>query len=339
MGPFKFVQHIEGEYWEFERFDGYHVDGLPYLDSFECVKIGSGPSSQVTAGMYAGQIDSNINTAAELVNDIDAGNLPQFTYITHGSSYHPYVLVNMAKEGPWQDQRVRRAMHLAIDRQALVEAQSRFAFYGVGAYAPPLSRSGRAQDEILKMPGYRADKSEDIVTAKALMAEAGYPDGFIIDYMQAGTAESSRIQTAAIEDMLGTLGITFGETRVTGYSESWDYLLKGDFTVGNGGVGFNVDDAQDMLEVLVNPDSPSNYGKYNSPKANALLKKLNSTFGFSERRALGLQIMDVVEEEAPYFPTNYHNVKFVYAKFLEGIPNLPLGQYIQGRWDTVWVNK
>ena len=157
--------------------------------------------------------------------------------------------------------------------------------------------------------------------------------------MQAGTGEPQRIQTAAIEDMFGTIGITFDDTRVTGYSESWDYLLKGYFTVGNGGVGFNVDDAQDMLEVLVNPDSPSNYGKYNSPTANALLKKLNSTFGFAERRALGLQIMDVVEQEAPYFPTNYHNVKFVYAKFLEGIPNFPLGQYIQGRWDTVWVNK
>ena len=72
---------------------------------------------------------------------------------------------------------MRRAVHLAVSRQNLIQAfgtqevinLTRWVPYG-DAYATP-------PEEIAQLPGYREDKTEDIETAKALLAEAGFADG------------------------------------------------------------------------------------------------------------------------------------------------------------------
>src|SRR5262249_51374661 len=83
---------------------------------------------------------------------------------------------------PFDDIRVRRAIHLILDRDAMLAAK-----YGArenGVYAAPmpvvLEPFALTEAELSKLPGYRQPKAEDIAEAKKLMAAAGFANGFKI---------------------------------------------------------------------------------------------------------------------------------------------------------------
>ena len=119
-----------------------------------------------------------------------------------------YFTMNFNKE-PFQDVRVRKAVQMSIDRQAILDA-----LYG-----------GRGQVEQGIFPhgliGFNPDQEEikyDPETAKALLAEAGYADGF--DMEIAADSSASDTMTMALEivsDQLAEVGI---RAEIKNYDES-----------------------------------------------------------------------------------------------------------------------
>ena len=119
-----------------------------------------------------------------------------------------YFTMNFNQE-PFQDVRVRKAVQMSIDRQAILDA-----LYG-----------GRGQVEQGIFPhgliGFNPDQEEikyDPEAAKALLAEAGYPDGF--DMEIAADSSSSDTVTMALEiisDQLSEVGIN---AEIRNYDES-----------------------------------------------------------------------------------------------------------------------
>ena len=119
-----------------------------------------------------------------------------------------YFTMNFNKE-PFQDVRVRQAVQMSIDRQAILDA-----LYG-----------GRGQVEQGIFPhgliGFNPDQEEikyDPEAAKALLAEAGYADGF--DMEIAADSSASDTMTMALEivsDQLAEVGI---RAEIKNYDES-----------------------------------------------------------------------------------------------------------------------
>ena len=119
-----------------------------------------------------------------------------------------YFTMNFNKE-PFQDVRVRKAVQMSIDRQAILDA-----LYG-----------GRGQVEQGIFPhgliGFNPDQEEikyDPEAAKALLAEAGYADG--IDMEIAADSSASDTMTMALEivsDQLAEVGI---RAEIKNYDES-----------------------------------------------------------------------------------------------------------------------
>ena len=119
-----------------------------------------------------------------------------------------YFTMNFNKE-PFQDVRVRKAVQMSIDRQAILDA-----LYG-----------GRGQVEQGIFPhgliGFNPDQEEikyDPEAAKALLAEAGYADGF--DMEIAADSSASDTMTMALEivsDQLAEVGI---RAEIKNYEES-----------------------------------------------------------------------------------------------------------------------
>ena len=88
---------------------------------------------------------------------------------------------------PFDNPKVRQAVNLAIDRQALLET---FGVPGKDSLGPPLGVGmwfSRSAEEIAKLPGWRQlngkKHPDDIAKAKALLAEAGHPNGFKAEMM------------------------------------------------------------------------------------------------------------------------------------------------------------
>ncbi len=105
------------------------------------------------------------------------------------------LIPNSALEGPFQDARVRRAMALALDTQALSDAFGYGMLTTTNQWAAPGSVT---YDPDLNGATYNPEK------AKELLAEAGYPDGF--DTTLTTDAGNSDYFTAAA-NMLGEVGI------------------------------------------------------------------------------------------------------------------------------------
>lgn len=126
-----------------------------------------------------------------------------------------YFTMNFNKE-PFQDVRVRKAVQMSIDRQAILDA-----LYG-----------GRGQVEQGIFPhgliGFNPDQEEikyDPEAAKTLLAEAGYADGF--DMEIAADSSASDTMTMALEivsDQLAEVGI---RAEIKNYDEStWSETRK-----------------------------------------------------------------------------------------------------------------
>ena len=109
-----------------------------------------------------------------------------------------YYLFNESIE-PLNDVKVRQALFMAIDRQAILDA----LYSGKGQLANAFVPEG--------VLGHNPDAPEikyDPEAAKALLAEAGYPDGFTMDVAQFADSSSALQVNEIVQSYLAEIGIT-----------------------------------------------------------------------------------------------------------------------------------
>ncbi len=168
-GPWKMVSHVNTENTVYELNPFYwDKDFKPKFDSVELVQFVS--AATALPQLQTGELDfiGAMEAADALALDKD-----KFTVNTlpAGAGFaHVHMRTNF---GPFQDKRVRQAAALTIDRPGYVEG----VMMGIG---------GRVGNDSVMDPYNTADTSvpqreKDIEKAKALMAEAGVPNGFKVD--------------------------------------------------------------------------------------------------------------------------------------------------------------
>ncbi len=193
-GPFRFVEWVRGDRVVMERFEGYWNPKLPYLDKVT-MRFIPDASAQVAA-LKAGDVDVIGYIAApesvqEFVND------KRFK-VYNGTTTGEVILSTNNKAKPFDDVRVRRAMAHAIDRKKVVE----MAMFGYGTpIGSHWSPSTPYYVDLTNMYPYDPQK------AKALLKEAGYPDGFEAVIKLPDRYSYSRRSGEVIADMLAKVGI------------------------------------------------------------------------------------------------------------------------------------
>src|SRR5690606_38526123 len=135
----------------------------------------------VGAALLAGKVDyvRTIDPVAAQKVKATAGMTFQDFYqsVIHG------VWVNNAKK-PFADPRVRRAMHLGLDKPILVEVVKDVAPMLVGGFIYPFSEWATPAEEMSKRLGYQPDPKAAVQEARRLLAEAGHPNGIKgLDFM------------------------------------------------------------------------------------------------------------------------------------------------------------
>lgn len=180
-GPFKFSAFARGESVTLERNDRYWGE-KPAWDRATFRMIPKAPSR--IAGLLAGDLD-----VVEAVPTSDVENLKReqrFQVASAPSTRLIYVFFDQERDesplvsgpngekltnNPFKDVRVRRAMSLAVDREA-IRTRLMGGFSVPAGQLVPEGTSGHVK-------GLAADKA-DPDAAKKLLAEAGYPDGFTL---------------------------------------------------------------------------------------------------------------------------------------------------------------
>ncbi|MBI2907562.1 MAG: ABC transporter substrate-binding protein [Chloroflexi bacterium] len=190
-GPFKFVKYESGVVVEYTKNKDYFRKDRPYLDGLTFYII-TDPATGFAAFrtgrvLLTSHASGGLNPVqAEITERELKGKARPLQYVGMSNTY---VLINVSRK-PLDDVRVRRALHLAVDRPKYIKA----AFGGEGIMATfflpePKGKWELPNSEILKMPGYRPDKAVDIEEANKLLGEAGYDKGLSLT-MSARTIHS-----------------------------------------------------------------------------------------------------------------------------------------------------
>ncbi|MFC0407175.1 ABC transporter substrate-binding protein [Roseomonas elaeocarpi] len=200
---------------------------------------------------------------------------------------------------PLKDLRVRQALDMAINRQALVER----VMEGDGVIAGQFLPEGApGTSPTVKPTRY------DPARAKALLAEAGYPDGF---RMTVHGPNDRYINDAklvqAVAQMFTRVGIDT-QAEVMPWSVFSTRNPKGDFSFYLSAWGVNTGETSNPLKAIVATYDPkagmgaSNSGRYSNPEVDAKLAQALGTMDDAARNRLLGEICTAVFEDKAILP-------------------------------------
>jgi peptide/nickel transport system substrate-binding protein len=172
-GPFKFVRHTPGADWVGERFADYFLSGKPYLDGFRLLSISP---VAATNALLTGQVNYTMHglTPAE-VTRITSGRGASVVVVggKTSSTFLPWFAMNTQRDA-LKDQRVRRALNLALDHWGASSAMEQITpMFKVGGLVRPGSPYARNDAELTKLPGFGRDIEASRKEARKLLASAG----------------------------------------------------------------------------------------------------------------------------------------------------------------------
>lgn len=220
----------------------------------------------------------------------------------------PMVMDNAGHQlarNPLLDGRVRQALNLAINRQALVERLMMGAATAANQWMP---KGSIGFDPSL------ADIPYDPAAAKRLLAEAGYPDGFKL-VLQAPTDRSPQGEVAqAIGQFWTRVGI---RTQVDGVPDAIysTRAPKGEEPVSIMAWGNGTGEASyGLVNIIATIDAANgfgtlNWGHYSNPRVDALTGRITSEFDDAKREEMMRETARVVMGEVGIVPLlHYENV-------------------------------
>ncbi|MCC0038724.1 MAG: ABC transporter substrate-binding protein [Brucellaceae bacterium] len=162
-GPFELVSYDVGQSVVYKRREnGSWWGGEAYLDGVEFIDYGTDPSAMVSA-FEAGEVQANHETSADFVSILEGVGMETSEAVTAAT----IVARTNVNNKPYDDQKVRKALQLAVDNAQVLGL-------GYGNAGDPAENHHVApiHPEYVELP----KQARDIEGAKAMMTEAGQMD-------------------------------------------------------------------------------------------------------------------------------------------------------------------
>lgn len=303
-GPYKLDRYTRGSEVVLTRFDEYW-NGTPDWEHVVMRPITSdGPR---VAALLAGDVDMIESPPIQDIPRIEQAGFNVVDALSNRVIYlHMLQQENAPGIGgtetnPLLDKRVREAISLSINREAITQRI-------MGGYAQPAG-------ELLPPPMFgtsgRAIDAYDPERAKELLAEAGYPDGFSITLGTPNDRYINDEQVAqAVAQMLAQIGI---QTHVDASTASQFFSRRNalEFPIYLAGWGASSGDMSSPLKSLVatydanTGMGPTNAGRYSNPEMDALLVKAMSTIDDAARDKMLQEAETMVLDDYGIIPLHY----------------------------------
>jgi peptide/nickel transport system substrate-binding protein len=316
-GPFKFVEWVKDDHITLAANDEYW-DGRPYLDQLIWRTI---PEASIRlAELEKGTITGYTGVSPDDVAKIE-GNSALKLMKQPGLNVG-YLAMNCKKK-PFTDKRVRQAVNYAINKKDIVDN----LYKGTGVVAknpmPPM------------LWGYNdavQDYPYDPAKAKALLAEAGYPNGFKTDFWVMPVVRPYMFDPPkigeAIQSYLKAVGI---DAEIVSYD--WgtylDKTAAGEHTMALlGWTGDNGDPDNFLYVLLGGPNAvppAGNIAFYVNPQVDDLLLKAQKTYDQSERTKYYEQAQVLIHEDAPWVCIAHAQQMDAFQKNVQGFVQSPVG--------------
>ena len=244
-GPFVLDEYQVGDFYYVDKNENYFKEGRPYVDRIEHTIFTGQAKDTLIANFEAGRLDMANGGFTNLspTQYFDLEKSTNGEYVAHPiAAGTNWGLMLNVKKPQFHSHLVRQAINLAVDRQEIDER----VFDNSGGSYCPLMGLAHANEVCMDWPGIRAKDTpggqEDLARAKELMAEAGVPEGFEVQYTvrQVGNyPDQCQVVKQQLQDALGITGdietlpsaagyAKYGTSRAEGSSGDWEISCQGE---------------------------------------------------------------------------------------------------------------
>lgn len=309
-GPYKLTDWKKGDRIELERFSGYHGK-KPAFPKMVLRVIPE--ASNRTIELESGDVDIAFELSSLDVSRVEANkNLKLQTLVDNSTTYLGF---NCSK-APYNKVKLRQAIALAINTPASVKAVFRGGAYpAVGPIAPNVKYANKALKPI----------TPDLVKAKKLLAEAGYPKGLTTTLWT--NAKKDRVDMATIiQAQLKKIGVDV-KIQVLEWGAYLQGLKNNEHQLFI--VGWTCQTPDPDMAVYPTFHSSqiggNNFAAFGDPAVDALLDKARITPDGPERRAMYVEIQNILRDKTPW--VFLANMKFAFGvqNYLDGFTPSPFG--------------
>jgi ABC-type transport system substrate-binding protein len=335
-GPFKHVSRKDKEVWIMERNPNYWNKGLPYVDRLEIYHLPPF-SPELGSSFLSGKIDY-----ARLLDPVSWRRAKEMKGVT-AANFNQSVIqafwCNQKKNKALADKRVRRAIHLAMDRNALVEVVKDTAPMQIGGFVYPFHEYSTPKPELEKRLGYQKDMKPAIQEARKLMAEAGYGQGLKgLDFV-VRDIQTFKLWAVAIQAMLKEHINVETNLRTVQTSVWFDEAAAGNFDLAISAIVSTLMDPSDIFSSWYGKNGPQNYGGWVNDQFHTLAAQIERELDANKRKAMVRQAEDIMEMDPPLIPVAYEQIYDAwYGKVHGQNPTPYFGIYDVVRWDQVWLS-
>jgi ABC-type transport system substrate-binding protein len=316
-GPFMLASWDEGNRIVLRRNPHYFDPARAHLD--EIVMLENIPRDTQFQMFERGELEAAEKLAA-----------PDYLFVMSEPAWQPYVhrseamnvfgsRMNVRKK-PFDDRRVRQALNYALDKRHTARLLNGTTVPAHGILPPGML--GRDPD--------LAPYPHDVAKARALLAEAGYPDGFDVEYVTPNDEETEKV-AGSMQSDLAEAGVRLHITVM-----SWATLQT---TVGQplgSALSFTswTADFPDPTNFFdprfhsrsIKPANSSNDSFYANPELDALLDDARGELDQHKREAMYHRAERILYDDAPWI-WDYHRLSTeVTQPYVRGYEPHPIWQ-------------
>jgi peptide/nickel transport system substrate-binding protein len=310
-GPFKLAGQERGVSLDFDRFDKFYKPGLPHLE-------------HVRMTVYA---DETLRVSALKTGDVDLieyvpwqsmADIEQDKSLKLETTLGPFMYLTFnGATGPFTDKRVRQAVAYAVKRDDIVKT----AFFGRGA---PLAGLPLAKESPFFNAGTADHFAYDPAKAKALLAEAGQPEGFACKLLSNAQYGMHRSTAEVVQQGLAAIGIQ-AELVLPDYATYTTLANRGQYqfaVVGNTADYNDPDGLSSLIDGTLSPSFVRSF-KLDAPEIHKLLDEGRHTFGTEARRAVYQKLDAAFLDTVPIAPLAWREQGYAMKREVTGFANLP----------------
>jgi peptide/nickel transport system substrate-binding protein len=312
-GPYKFVERVQQDRMVFEKFADYWNKDNVFIDRVVFLPIVD-PTVRL-ANLKSGGLDLIERVLATDIKDVRSdkrlvlSTAPELGYL--GLTIN--VANDKTKGALSQSEKVRQALDLSIDREALNQVVFNGEFTAGNQWIPP------------EHPYYQKAfpvRPRDIERAKALLKQSGVALPVTIDYMIPKGAEYEAV-AQVVQSMAAEAGFDI-KIRVVEFATTFKQAQAGEFQVFQINWSGRIDPDGNSY-VFLHTKAPQNDGGYSSPEADKLMEEGRLAADPAQRKAIYEKMTKVVLDDEPIIYLFHRKLLIAHTTKVEGYKQMPDG--------------
>ncbi|CRH37702.1 glutathione ABC transporter substrate-binding protein GsiB [Pantoea ananatis] len=315
-GPFEFVTWNQTDFVKVKKWDGYWKKGYPKLDSITWRPVVD--NNTRAAMLQTGEANFAFPVPYEQAKLLEKNS--KLDVVVSPSIMQRYISLNVTQK-PFDNPKVREALEYAINRQALVKVA--FAGYATPAtgIVPPSIEYAQTYPPI----------PYDPAKAKALLKEAGYPNGFETTLWSSHNHSTAQKVLQFVQQQLAQVGVKVKVTAMDAGQRAAEVEGKGQKESGvrmfYTGWSASTGEADWALTPLFAtnawPPAIFNTAFYSNPKVDKDLADALKTTDSKQKAELYKDAQDTIWNDHPWIPLVVEQLVSAHSKNLSGFYMMP----------------